>query len=90
MLENLITLLTPFVVWGATWVVTKIFPTISGWGIVLLVVPVLGALVTWIGTLITPESLWYVNLLFSLLAVFINEVKVQLTKKPSSPKIEIN
>lgn len=70
---------TPFIVKWATDLVIWIFPKLTGWGVVLLVVPVLGAVVTLVtNALTTAGPAWYLQLLLGVLSVFINEVYKQI------------
>jgi hypothetical protein len=82
----IIAILTPFVVFGVTKLVTIYLPKLQGWGIVAIVVPIVGFLVTLVSNLITNAApLWYIQLALGLLAVFINELYKQLKQALTPP-----
>lgn len=75
---DLIVILTPLVVWGATELLKYALPKISGWIIVTLVVPILSLIAAYIAPLLGASDFW-VQFGVGLLAVFVNELKKQLT-----------
>lgn len=75
---DLIVILTPLVIWGATELLKFALPKVSGWVIVTLVVPVLSLVGAYIAPLLGASDFW-VQFGVGLLAVFINELKKQLT-----------
>ena len=79
MIQTLIGLLTPLVVYGVTEIVKITLPAIKGWGIVAIVVPALGFAATLVTNLVTTAGpAWYVQFGLSLLAVFVNEMLRQV------------
>ena len=75
---DLIVILTPLVVWGATELLKYALPKISGWIIVTLVVPALSLIAAYIAPLLGATDFW-LQFGVGLLAVFVNELKKQLT-----------
>ena len=75
---DLIVILTPLVVWGATELLKYALPKISGWIIVTLVVPILSLIAAYIAPLLGATDFW-LQFGVGLLAVFVNELKKQLT-----------
>lgn len=87
--SELVTLFTPFVVFGVTYVVKKIIPSIAGWIIVMLVVPLLSLLITWVSGLLANTGLtFWEQFGYGLLAVFINELFKQLKTNSSEETIQ--
>ena len=79
----IISIATPFLVKCATDLVTKILPTLSGWGIVAIVVPIISGLATVITTQITNAGpVWYLQLFLGFAAVFVNELVKQFKQGP--------
>ena len=80
--EELVALITPLVVYGVTELVKKFLGSVSGWVIVMLIVPLLSIGVTWLSGLLlnTGMSFWE-QAGFGLLAVFVNELLKQLKPK---------
>jgi len=75
----IISVATPFVVKYTTDLVVWLFPKLYGWGVVIIVVPILGGAVTAVTNLLTSAGpSWYVQLGLGLLAVFVNEVYKQI------------
>jgi len=71
----IISIATPFVVQIVTSIVVKYLPIFSGWGVVALVVPIVGGAVTLVTNwLTTAGPTWYIQLALGLLAVFLNEL----------------
>jgi len=80
-LALILTLGTPVVVYFATWTVTNWFPKIPGNIVVSVIVPVLGALAVGITQLASSTAINpLLQLLASLVAVYISQVQIQ-TKK---------
>lgn len=75
---DLIVILTPLVVWGATELIKYALPKVSGWVIVTLVVPLLSLGAAYIAPLLVETDFW-LQFGVGLLAVFVNELKKQLT-----------
>ena len=83
--SELVTLFTPVIVYGVTYLVKKFLPNISGWIIVMLVVPLLSLAVAWLTTLLASSELtFWEQFGYGLLAVFINELFAQLKSSSSS------
>lgn len=82
---GLVTALTPLIVWAATWVVKKILPQIQGWQTLLLIVPAMSLLVTWLSGLAIATGISFLaQFVYGFVAVFINEVLKNLM--PSTPQ----
>ena len=74
---------TPFIVTWVTGLVVKWLPTFTGLGIVALVVPIVGGVVTGITQFLTTAApAWYWQLGLSLVAVFLKEVMKQFSTTP--------
>ncbi len=87
--SELVTLFTPLIVFGVTYVVKKIVPSIAGWIIIMLVVPLLSLLITWVSGLLANTGLtFWEQFGYGLLAVFINELFKQLKTNPSEETIQ--
>ena len=86
MVQAIIGILSPLVVWGVTQIIKAILPSIQGWGIVAVVVPVVGLLVTLVTNLVTNAGPhWYFQLALSLLAVFVQEFYKQIKQAATEP-----
>lgn len=72
-ITELIGYLMPIIVWGVTEGMKWVLPKIPSWS-VLAIVAILSAIAGWITTLITPETTWVLQFLYSLLAVTFNEI----------------
>lgn len=84
---ELVTIFSPLVVYGATYVVRQFFPNLAGWTIVMLVVPLLSLAVAWLTEIIgTPELAFWGQFAYGLLAVFVNELLKQLKPDPATKK----
>ena len=75
---EIINIIAPLVVFGATAVVKWGMPKLPGWTIVSVVVPALSLIVAWVVTMINPELSFVLHVILGLLAVFINEIIRQL------------
>jgi hypothetical protein len=81
---QLITTLTPLIVWLVTWIIRKYLSTMPGWVITTLVVPALSAIVAWVSSALgSTELTWLMQFGYGLLAVFVNEFIKQI--KPATP-----
>ena len=76
--SDIVLILAPLVVWGATELVKYILPKVSGWVIVTVIVPLLSLAAAYIAPLLGASDFW-VQFGVGLLAVFVNELKKQLT-----------
>ena len=80
---EVVTILTPLVVYGVTWLIRKFVPNVAGWFIVMFIVPLLSLGITWVtGLLGNPELTFWGQFAYGLLAVFVNELLKQL--KPAN------
>jgi len=78
-----VAILTPLVVYFVTWLIRKFVPDVTGWFIVMFIVPLLSLGLTWVtGLLGNPELTFWGQFAYGLLAVFVNELYKQL--KPAS------
>ena len=83
--SELVAILTPLVVYGVTWLIRKFVPNVAGWFIVMFIVPLLSLGITWVtGLLGNPELTFWGQFAYGLLAVFVNELYIQL--KPADKK----
>lgn len=78
---QIVLLLTPLVVWLATWLVKQVLSSLPGWVLVGLIVPLISIIVALISNAISIADNFWIQVAIGVLAVFINEVKKQLTKK---------
>ncbi len=79
MVSEIITLLTPLVVFGVTELVKFMLPKVQGWMILLLIVPLLSLLLAWLSDLlIAPDLGFWPQFIYGLLAVFVKELFKQL------------
>lgn len=79
---EIVTILTPLVVLGATELVKKILPLVAGWVIVMIIVPALSLLITWLSSLAMDGLDFWAQAGIGLLAVFINQAYKQLKDIP--------
>jgi hypothetical protein len=78
---QIVVLLTPVIVWVVTAVVKLVSDKISGAWIVAIVVPVVSILVALVSGVVFPEgSNFWLQVGVGLVAVFLNELKNQLSK----------
>ena len=75
---EIITLFAPLVIFAATELVKWLLPKLPGWTIVSLIVPLLSITAAWLAGLIVPGLAFWPQVIFGLLAVFINELIKQL------------
>jgi len=75
---EIITLFAPLVIFAATELVKWLLPKLPGWAVVSLIVPVLSLIAAWIAQSIVPGLAFWPQVIFGLLAVFINELIKQL------------
>jgi NADH:ubiquinone oxidoreductase subunit 6 (subunit J) len=78
-IESIIGAITPLVIFGVTWLVQKIKPTLMGWNIVWIVVPILSLIATAILTLIDQATQFWSQLLWNFLSVAVAQLILQLT-----------
>lgn len=84
--EQILTILTPLVVFGATKLVRLVLPKVSGAVIVGAIVPLLSAAAALLGQLLVPGSSWLEQFAIGLVAVFVNELIKQLKQPRQAPK----
>ena len=78
-ITQIIVVLTPGIVWLSTWITKNLLPKIPNWTILILLVPLFStglSLVT--EQLGNPDILWWEQLIYGLLAVFIDQLKKQV------------
>lgn len=82
-------LLTPFVVkWGTDFAL-KLLPNMTGLGVLVLVLPVMAGIVTGITQYLTTAApAWYWQLILSLLAVLVDQVRKQWSATPMQFRIK--
>ena len=79
-INQLLVWLMPFVVWAVTALVTKYKPSIPGWAILTVIVPLLSGTLTLITQwLAVPGQSWLIQFLLGLLAVVISQLRIQLS-----------
>lgn len=78
-IDNLITAITPLIIFGVTWVVQKIKPTLMGWNIVWVVIPILNLIATAILVLIDQASSFLAQFIWNFLAVAVAQLVIQLS-----------
>lgn len=78
-IENIVGAITPLIIFGVTWLVQKIKPTLMGWNIVWIVVPILSLIATTILTLIDQATQFWSQLLWNFLSVAVAQLIIQLS-----------
>lgn len=78
-IESIMGALTPLVILGVTWLVQKIKPTLMGWNIVWIVVPILSLIATAILSLIDQATQFWSQLLWNFLSVAVAQLIIQLS-----------
>ena len=88
-LTLIVTILTPLVVYGATWVIGTFLPKIPSVLITTLVVPVLSGVAALIATLLGSTNPWYIQLALGFAATFVHEFQNNVGKAlpPAPPKV---
>lgn len=76
---SVITWLMPVITLGATWLIKKIIPKITG-TLTLIVVPLVSTGIAYLGTLVSDDSSFFINLLAGLGSVFLNQFYRALTQ----------
>lgn len=76
--NELVTILTPLVVYGVVELVKYLAPKIPGWLIVSFAVPLLSAAVTFVSQWLMGATGFWAQFGFGFLAVFVNELIRQL------------
>jgi hypothetical protein len=77
--SSVITWLMPVITLGATWLIKKIAPFITG-TVTLIVVPLVSTAIAWLGTVIDGTTDFWVSLLAGLGAVFLNQLYRYITE----------
>ncbi len=82
---DIVSLFTPLVVMLVTELLKWAIPKLQGWIVVTFIVPLFSILVTWVTTLIAnPEMTFWIQVVYGLLAVVINELYRQLKQRFSN------
>lgn len=79
--SDIVTYLTPVIVYLVTWIVGKVAPGIDDKVLIGIIVPALSLAAAWIATMITPDIGFWAQVGWNLAAVFINELLVQFGAK---------
>ncbi len=79
--DNLIGALTPLIIFGVTWVVQKIKPTLMGWNIVWVVIPILSFLATVLLQLADLATSFLSQFLWNFLSVVVAQLIIQLSEE---------
>jgi len=87
-LQELLTYLTPFVVFIATAIVKWAKPLIPGW-MTLMVVTVFSALLTFVNDLLsTPDETWLIRFLLGMGAIVLSQFVIQFgTQRRAADKV---
>ena len=78
--QQIILLLTPVIVWIVTWMVKNLFSKLPGWAVVGIVVPIISLILALITNAISIGDNFWLQLAVGVIAVFIHEIKKQVTK----------
>ena len=82
--QQLLEVLTPIIIWAITQVVKYVKPNISGWILVGVVVPLLGAALTAINTFALGNQSWLIQFALGFVAVAIAELIKQFKQANES------
>lgn len=77
-IDTIIGAITPLIIFGVTWLVKKIKPTLMGWNVVWVVIPILSLIATSILTLIDQAASFWSQLLWNFLSVAVAQLIIQL------------
>ena len=80
-IQQIVLLVTPVVVWIATWIVKNLFLRLPGWAVVGIVVPVISLALALITNVMAIGDNFWLQLVVGVIAVFINEVGKQIKTK---------
>lgn len=80
----LMTYLMPLVIFGVTWLVKTIKPTLSGVVIVAVIIPLLSVVGAVIGTFVGSTTAFWAQFALNFLAIAVNEIIKQL-KQSATP-----
>lgn len=70
--------LAPLIVMGITALMRKWAPDLSGWVIVMIIVPGISAVLAYLATILVPGLGWGLTFLLGLLSIVFNEFRKQL------------
>ena len=70
--SSIVLWLTPLITLGATWLIKKIAPYITG-VVTLIVVPLIAAAITWLTNIITGDASWAAQILAGCGAVLLHQ-----------------
>lgn len=79
-IESLIGALTPLIIFIVTWLVQKIKPTLVGWNIVWVIIPVLSLLATLVLQLAELSTSFFGQFIWNFLSVAVAQLVLQLTE----------
>jgi len=80
-IDNIIAAITPLIIYGVTFLVQKIKPTLVGWNIVWVVVPILNLIATTILVFIDQTTSFWGQFAWNFLAVVIAQLITQLSSE---------
>ena len=76
--DGLLAALTPLIIFAVTWVIQKIKPTLMGWNVIWVLVPILSLAASSILVLIDQATSFWSQFLWNLLSVFVAQLIIQL------------
>ena len=79
-IESLIGAVTPLIIFIVTWLVQKIKPTLVGWNIVWVIIPVLSLLATVVLQLADLATSFFGQFIWNFLSVAVAQLVLQLTE----------
>lgn len=80
-IDNLIGAITPLIILIITWLVQKIKPTLVGWNIVWVIIPILSFLATLILQLAGQATSFFGQFIWNFLSVAVAQLILQLTEE---------
>lgn len=79
-IDNLIGAITPLIILIITWLVQKIKPTLVGWNVVWVIIPILSFLATLILQLAELSTSFFGQFIWNFLSVAVAQLILQLTE----------
>ncbi len=79
-IDSLIGAITPLIIFGLTWVVQKIKPTLVGWNIVWVIIPILSFLATLVLQLAELSTSFLGQFIWNFLSVVVAQLILQLSE----------
>lgn len=76
---ELLTYLTPFVIWFVTWAITKLKPLLPGWLVATVIVPALAIILSFLTSLVVPDTKPVLQFVLGLGAIVISQFIKQLS-----------